>query len=132
MAGGFLKELHSRRYSQGAHLTQGWSGHDLCSSWASSSPSCEKYRISRVQAFEGSELLLYLGIIMELNNEAAFFQFNSFFPSSSIFFFYFNCLSPLNFIRKTFFFFYSCSSCFWQLIRSHILILILITSNTRS
>ena len=131
MAGGFLKELHSRRYSQGAHLTQGWSGHDLCSSWASSSPSCEKYRISRVQAFEGSELLLYLGIIMELNNEAAFFQFNSFFPSS-IFFFISIVFPPSILSGKLFFFFYSCSSCFWQLIRSHILILILITSNTRS
>lgn len=65
-----------------------------------------------------------------------FFNSTLFFSIFLYFFLFQFCLSPLNFIRKTLFFFffnfYSCSSCFWQLIRSHILILILITSNTRS
>lgn len=59
-----------------------------------------------------------------------FFNSTLFFFHLPLFFFLFQLSFPPQFYQENFFF-YSCSSCFWQLIRSHILILILITSNTR-
>jgi hypothetical protein len=89
-------------------------------------------RLARSIGSRGFRITSILGNHYGVEQWSCFFSIQLFFFSIFLYFFLFQLSFPPQFYQENFFFFYSCSSCFWQLIRSHILILILITSNTRS